>query len=686
MASETILDKTRKRLWARSGNRCAFPECEQRLVEPTADRTDDTIVGVECHIVAQKDNPTVARSVSLLTDAEKKLYAHLIEDRHSFENLVLMCGNHSTVIDHVATGYAVAAVLAIKEEHETRIAQRLSLPSATSSEADGTTTVAVSPPLVIVLDDGPEWDKKATARLARKEPEATAWLHGTVGDPADADRVQALIDAWPEQLSSGSFDLSHAVVRQAERKGLWLAAADVWERLADRFEGAERADRLVSAAIDAKLGAETGRYAALLDRAEAVDPDAPRLRLVRLDESEDGMSASEQLDALEALTSDDPNIAALIHVARARAALMIPDVELAEDHLKAAAMIDPTSILARTMRVNIVVQRTRIDLHEDRAFSLPEITKAKEDALALRAELLEMGRWEESARLLMLAGDVPALSHDFTGARKVLNKVQPQELASTDGAIVLGEAALRINAADLALSMTENAERTDAIRRIRAAATLDQSGRPDEESLDELRSIALAERPESESAAVARLVACLPPVKAPWDKEVAGALRGVGAERFAPSLHIMSLLTSNKVDEAQALADELPDTMWAAELQLRIAAGLGVKTKITTAARTFLQYGPDAPGRLLAAGALRRAGETEDAARLLKVIAHETNASPIVRSDAYAVWLDILKDQGAWEEAQTELEGWKKLANRSGKVDTRISPWEVTIAHNVSQR
>src|SRR6266540_301575 len=46
----TISDKTRKLLWGRSGNRCAY--CRRELVM-TAVKDNDAIVGDECHIYAK---------------------------------------------------------------------------------------------------------------------------------------------------------------------------------------------------------------------------------------------------------------------------------------------------------------------------------------------------------------------------------------------------------------------------------------------------------------------------------------------------------------------------------------------------------------------------------------------------------------------------------------------------------
>jgi hypothetical protein len=113
--------RTRKRLWVRSGGRCAFPRCDEQLLEPIEGAEEDTIVGVECHIVAQQDSRTVARSESSLTSEERDRFAHLIEDRHGFANLILMCPRHSVVIDDPRAGYDVATIVEIKRVHEAAV-------------------------------------------------------------------------------------------------------------------------------------------------------------------------------------------------------------------------------------------------------------------------------------------------------------------------------------------------------------------------------------------------------------------------------------------------------------------------------------------------------------------------------------------------------------------------------------
>ena len=163
---------------------------------------------------------------------------------------------------------------------------------------------------------------------------------------------------------------------------------------------------------------------------------------------------------------------------------------------------------------------------------------------------------------------------------------------------------------------------------------------------------------------------------------MAGVVQGVGAERFVPSLHIYQLASTGHISEARKLADRLPETMWAAELQLRVAGPKAASSILQAAAEKFLRYGPDAPGRLLAADALGRAGFPDRSGELLVTIAHETNAAPLVRSNAFAMLLKTLAERDLWKIARSEFAAWKQLGRRLPRPDERISEWEVRIANH----
>lgn len=93
---------TVKRLYAVSGNRCAFPGCNNSLV----DKPSGKLVGRICHIKAAK--PGGPRFDENQSD----------EERHGFENLVAMCPIHHDVIDADPKSYSVERLHEIKAKHE----------------------------------------------------------------------------------------------------------------------------------------------------------------------------------------------------------------------------------------------------------------------------------------------------------------------------------------------------------------------------------------------------------------------------------------------------------------------------------------------------------------------------------------------------------------------------------------
>jgi hypothetical protein len=95
---------TIKRLFALSGNQCAFPGCPL----PMVDLSSGKVTGRICHIKARQ--PGGPRYDSSQSD----------EERHSFRNLLLLCPIHHDVIDSDPDSYTVERLLEIKSKHEDR--------------------------------------------------------------------------------------------------------------------------------------------------------------------------------------------------------------------------------------------------------------------------------------------------------------------------------------------------------------------------------------------------------------------------------------------------------------------------------------------------------------------------------------------------------------------------------------
>lgn len=91
--------KTLKRLFGESGNLCGFPKCQQPII------SGGTVTGKVCHIKAK--SPGGPRHDPTQSD----------DERHGYENLILLCGKHHDVIDDDEASYTVERLRQIKSEH-----------------------------------------------------------------------------------------------------------------------------------------------------------------------------------------------------------------------------------------------------------------------------------------------------------------------------------------------------------------------------------------------------------------------------------------------------------------------------------------------------------------------------------------------------------------------------------------
>ena len=94
-------ETTIRRLFALSGNLCAFPDCSLHIVEP-----DGTITGEICHIRAHREGGP--RYDAMQTE----------EERHGFGNLALLCRRHHKLVDAQPNVYSAESLLEIKALRE----------------------------------------------------------------------------------------------------------------------------------------------------------------------------------------------------------------------------------------------------------------------------------------------------------------------------------------------------------------------------------------------------------------------------------------------------------------------------------------------------------------------------------------------------------------------------------------
>jgi hypothetical protein len=106
MARKRISEFTIKQLYALSGNQCAFPNCTVRFISPDK----NTNLSEICHIEAAEESG--ARYNPNSND----------EERRSFENLILLCPTHHTLVDN-STDYSTDDLKRMKKTHEDKTLQ-----------------------------------------------------------------------------------------------------------------------------------------------------------------------------------------------------------------------------------------------------------------------------------------------------------------------------------------------------------------------------------------------------------------------------------------------------------------------------------------------------------------------------------------------------------------------------------
>lgn len=98
-----ITSKTRKTLWARSGNRCAM--CRSELVAEKNDFNRNLNIGDECHIISEKSR-------------WPRHIIHYWKNYDDYENLILLCRNHHKAIDELWETYSADMLRNLKKKHE----------------------------------------------------------------------------------------------------------------------------------------------------------------------------------------------------------------------------------------------------------------------------------------------------------------------------------------------------------------------------------------------------------------------------------------------------------------------------------------------------------------------------------------------------------------------------------------
>jgi len=134
MNKQEIKKSQIKMLWGKSAGRCAI--CRENLSSQTKDGKNFQ-VGEIAHI--EGENPGSARFNPNSTDSE----------RSNYENLILLCSTHHSIIDKNEHDYSVEKLLQIKNEHEKWVEDslRINIPDVTFAELEVTIRYLAEAPI-----------------------------------------------------------------------------------------------------------------------------------------------------------------------------------------------------------------------------------------------------------------------------------------------------------------------------------------------------------------------------------------------------------------------------------------------------------------------------------------------------------------------------------------------------------
>lgn len=105
---KAVPEGTKRILYLKSRNKCAFPGCDSPLVALPKGESQHKIVGELCHIYSDRENGPRGR-------------VGLVENEYNaYENLIMLCPNHHTIVDGQHEAYSAETLKAWKQKHEAK--------------------------------------------------------------------------------------------------------------------------------------------------------------------------------------------------------------------------------------------------------------------------------------------------------------------------------------------------------------------------------------------------------------------------------------------------------------------------------------------------------------------------------------------------------------------------------------
>lgn len=510
------------------------------------------------------------------------------------------------------------------------------------------------------VDWAPPLARERVRKLIEEDEEGATSLEDALAQATDARRaIAGLINDPPAWLSGASHRTWSVLAEIAEGYGLWSAAVGAFVA-ASEGAGADRPGLLARAAVVAYLAEEKGRYDELLTRARALEADHAQVVLAELRGLPDSQARLERLSKIT--EPPDAGKAAALDVARALAHLELSEWDAAETYTDRVAERNPDHVALRELRPLIALYRNRERTGKGKRPDYKALRAAAEELLALRSDLLDSHRYEESGRLLARAIESYALADDLVRASQLLEEeIQEAERQEPEAAADLAFVALTAHRPDLVprllpgvlgdeqeeLARAQAAVLGDDQDAVAAAVTvLDRLLQSDNEAV-------------REQAALARQIAAID--SAVEENRTATQILEQSSPLLAVMLKAEKLARAGDFDHAEALLLPHHDDPRVLRTLIRWAGRRKQWERVIELSRPLLARELTPIDRLVYADALRRADHHDDALRELADVRQDELAPSDVRSDAYALSAQIVAHSGDFGTLEKLTRDWLAL-------------------------
>ncbi len=454
--------------------------------------------------------------------------------------------------------------------------------------------------------------------LAQTEPDEAVSLGQALSDESTRrTTLKGLIDDPPRWVSDASAALWTTLGQLAATYGLSEQAVKAFVESAER-PGADRASLYARASQLAVDKGDATDAATLLERAREFNGRHPDVIAAAARQDPDPQRSLEILADVQART---PAETAAIEIARMLAYLALDDIASAGDACERALEAAPNAVFPRLMRAALTLARSR-DRADEGDVDRGALNEAALQFLDLAAELDELGRSDEAARVRSQASACYSLAGDRVRAARLLEEI-PHSLAATDEVLVglVARAALDARRSDIALMFLGPSPPSEDFRLFRARARFEIEGAEAAAELVEEAEALRNAKSEGvrQDASLLRLLMALRYDGVDWSDEAEAVVRDVDPA-LAAMLAAERLADSGDVQAAHdALAPHQSDPRVLENLVRLVAEEEDWPTAIQRQ-RALLDRAPTPGRRLDFAGLLDSAGDVQGALSVLAAL------------------------------------------------------------------